>query len=75
LDLDRVGGRGGWLRATCPLWARWHDELGQRYTLGVEEELMLLEPRAWSLAQSSDEVLARLPASYRRTHSPRPTRR
>jgi carboxylate-amine ligase len=42
------------------LWARWNDELGQRYTLGVEEELMLLEPRSWSLAQSSDQVLDRL---------------
>jgi glutamate---cysteine ligase / carboxylate-amine ligase len=43
-----------------PLWARWNDELDQRYTLGVEEELMLLDPGDWSLAQSSDEVLARL---------------
>ena len=59
LDLDRVDQRGG-PRATWPLWARWNDELGQRYTLGVEEELMLLEPRAGSLAQSSDEVLVRL---------------
>jgi carboxylate-amine ligase len=59
LDLDRVDQRGG-PRATWPLWARWNDELGQRYTLGVEEELMLLEPRAGSLAQSSDQVLVRL---------------
>ena len=59
LDLDRVDHRGG-PRATWPLWARWNDELGQRYTLGVEEELMLLEPRAGSLAQSSDQVLVRL---------------
>jgi glutamate---cysteine ligase / carboxylate-amine ligase len=43
-----------------PLWARWNGELDQRYTLGVEEELMLLEPRRWSAAQSSDKVLARL---------------
>lgn len=59
LDLDRVNQRGG-PRPTWPLWARWNDELGQRYTLGVEEELMLLDPRAGSLAQSSDEVLVRL---------------
>ncbi len=45
----------------APLWARWNGELDQRYTLGVEEELMLLEPGSWSLAESSDEVLARLP--------------
>ena len=42
------------------MWARWNDELDQRYTLGVEEELMLLEPADWSLAQSSDAVLPRL---------------
>ncbi len=42
------------------LWARWNDELGQRYTLGVEEELMLLQRRDWSLAQASDEVLVGL---------------
>ena len=60
LDADRAGGHAGWRRAAHPLWARWNDELGQRYTLGVEEELMLLDPRACSLAQSSDEVLARL---------------
>jgi carboxylate-amine ligase len=43
-----------------PLWARWNDERDPRYTLGVEEELMLLEPDQWSLAQESDEVLAGL---------------
>jgi len=59
-DLDPVGGLGDWPRGACPLWARWNDELDQRYTLGVEEELMLLEPADWSLAQSGDDVLARL---------------
>jgi carboxylate-amine ligase len=48
-------------RPASPLWARWNGELDQRYTLGVEEELMLLTPGSWSLAESSDEVLARLP--------------
>jgi carboxylate-amine ligase len=43
-----------------PLWARWNGKLDQRYTLGVEEEVMLLEPEGWSLAQSSDQVLGRL---------------
>jgi glutamate---cysteine ligase / carboxylate-amine ligase len=42
------------------LWARWNGGVDQRYTLGVEEEVMLLEPSDWSLAQSSDEVLPRL---------------
>ncbi len=58
LELDRFDQCGE--RATWPLWARWNDELGQRYTLRVEEGLMLLEPLAGSLAQSSDEVLVRL---------------
>jgi glutamate---cysteine ligase / carboxylate-amine ligase len=42
------------------LWARWSRGVDRRFTLGAEEELMLLEPRDWSLAQSSDFVLARL---------------
>ena len=59
-DLDPVGGLGDYPRGGCPLWARWNGELDQRYTLGVEEEVMLLEPADWSLAQSGDDVLARL---------------
>jgi glutamate---cysteine ligase / carboxylate-amine ligase len=47
------------LRA-CPPWARWNGERERRYTLGVEEELMLLEPESGVLAQSSDRVLAAL---------------
>lgn len=74
LDLDRVNQRGG-PRPTWPLWARWNDELGQRYTLGVEEELMLLDPRAGSLAQSSDEVLVRLSGKLSAHTFPRRTRR
>lgn len=46
------------MEATHPLWARWNDDLGQRYTLGVEDELMLVGPDQRSLAHSSDEVLA-----------------
>ena len=59
-DLDPVGGLGDYPRGGWPLWARWNGELDQRYTLGVEEEVMLLEPADWSLAQSGDDVLARL---------------
>ena len=58
--LDLVVGDGDWPGGSCPWWARWSDGLDQRYTLGVEEEVMLLEPSDWSLAQSSDEVLRRL---------------
>jgi glutamate---cysteine ligase / carboxylate-amine ligase len=53
-----------------PLWARWNGELDQRYTLGVEEEVMLLDPARWSLAQSSDEVLASLSGELLRHTSP-----
>ena len=59
-DLDRLGVSGGRPHAAWPLWARWNDELGQRYTLGVEEEVMLLDPTDWSLAQSSDRLLEQL---------------
>jgi glutamate---cysteine ligase / carboxylate-amine ligase len=59
-DLDPLGGLGDCPRGGWPLWARWNGELDQRYTLGVEEEVMLLAPGDWSLAQSSDDVLSRL---------------
>jgi carboxylate-amine ligase len=50
----------GELGQTHPTWARWNAQLDRRYTLGVEEELMLVEPGSGSLAQSSDAVLPRL---------------
>jgi carboxylate-amine ligase len=56
-NADQVVGDGDHAQ---PLWARWNGDLGARYTLGVEEELMLLAPSDWSLAQSSDVVLAGL---------------
>jgi carboxylate-amine ligase len=56
--IDSIDRRPGRSRNAHPLWARWNDEIGERYTLGVEEEVMLLEPAHWSLAQSSDRVLA-----------------
>jgi glutamate---cysteine ligase / carboxylate-amine ligase len=73
-DCDPLGGLGDWPCADWPLWARWNDELDQRYTLGVEEELMLLEPEGWSLVQSSDDVLPRLseelsPHTFPETHA------
>jgi carboxylate-amine ligase len=57
--LEPVEGRDS-PAAAYPLWAHWNGGAGRRYTLGVEEEVMLLDPRSWSLAQSSDEVLAGL---------------
>ena len=45
-----------------PAWAVWaaRHALGA-YTLGVEEEVMLLDPRTWALAHRIDELLPRLP--------------
>ncbi len=68
--VDPIDRRGRATRRPFPLWARWNDELGQRYTLGVEEELMLLNPDHWSLAQCSDEVLERLSNELRAHASP-----
>jgi glutamate---cysteine ligase / carboxylate-amine ligase len=46
-----------------PAWAHWNDGASAPYTLGIEEELLLLSPADWSLAQCSDLVLERLPPS------------
>src|SRR3954447_14519436 len=35
------------------------------FTIGIADELMPLDPRDWSLAFSSDEVFAELPADLR----------
>jgi hypothetical protein len=47
--------RDGW-----PQWSRWNRGTGRPYTIGVEEELMLLDRADHSLAQSGESVLARL---------------
>jgi carboxylate-amine ligase len=47
---------------TAPAWATWappHD-LGA-YTIGIEEEVMLLDETSWALAHRIDSVLPRLP--------------
>jgi carboxylate-amine ligase len=48
-----------------PEWARWPgaDEVG--WTIGVEEEVMLLHPESWHLAQAIDEVLGALTPAQR----------
>jgi glutamate---cysteine ligase / carboxylate-amine ligase len=43
-----------------PSWARWSEGAGRYYTVGVEEEVMLLDPSDDSLSESSDGVLRRL---------------
>ncbi len=42
-----------------PDWAVW--QRSAPYTLGAEEEVMLLDPADWSLAQRADDVMAELP--------------
>jgi carboxylate-amine ligase len=57
---------GAPLNAAQPAWAQWSPSgPGTAFTLGVEEEVMLLTPGSWSLAGAIDEVLPRLPAEIR----------
>jgi len=49
-------------RAATP-WSKWRH--GNEYTLGVEEEVMLLDTRDWTLAPAIDDVLAALPDALR----------
>src|SRR5262249_16886650 len=44
-----------------PTWARWNETPAHRYTLGVEEEVMLVSASDHAFAHSSDAVLRRLP--------------
>lgn len=59
----------------APRWATWNESAAARaWTVGVEEEVMLLEPSDWSLAHRADELLPRFPTSLadrvgRETHS------
>jgi glutamate---cysteine ligase / carboxylate-amine ligase len=44
--------------SASPEWAEWNR--GSSYTVGAEEEVMLLNPHDWSLAQQVDRVLPAL---------------
>jgi len=73
----RTGARHPWAdraedpdRGTRLAWARWNGSLERRYTVGVEEELMLLHRPDNSLAHSSDAVLARISPDLQRHTSP-----
>ena len=62
------------MSARQPSWARWPGADETRWTIGVEEEVMLLHPGDWHLAQAIDEVLGTLSPEQRRhmsseTHS------
>ena len=46
---------------SLPAWSAWQsDSPSSAFTIGIEEEFMLLDPRDWSLAFRSDEVIAGL---------------
>jgi len=46
---------------SLPGWAEWSPAAGAApWTVGMEEEVMLLDPRDWSLASRIDDVLAAL---------------
>jgi carboxylate-amine ligase len=46
---------------TLPAWAEWHADAGLApWTVGIEEEVMLLDPVTWLPASRSEEVLAAL---------------
>ena len=51
------------MTATLPDWAHWRSAArpAASYTLGVEEEVMLLDPGNWALAARIDDVLPLLP--------------
>jgi glutamate---cysteine ligase / carboxylate-amine ligase len=51
-------------------WARWNDNEARWYTIGLEEEVMLLERANYSLAQRSDAVLQGLSRGLVRHTSP-----
>jgi carboxylate-amine ligase len=55
---DRQIGRIG----AVPAWAVWagEHEVGP-YSIGVEEEVMLVEPGSWELANRADDVLSAVP--------------
>src|SRR5918997_4497972 len=60
-----------WLAGQAlPTWAHWNGHPTRAYTLGVEDEVMLLDPSDWSMAQASDRVLAALPPELAARVSP-----
>jgi carboxylate-amine ligase len=47
-----------------PAWAEWNPAAADTpWTVGIEEEVMLLDPRDWALAFRIDDVLPALPAA------------
>ena len=50
-----------------PAWVRWSEAAGARpWTVGIEEEVMLLDDRTWSVANRCEDVLAAVPEEVAR---------
>ena len=49
--------------SALPAWARWRE--GPPYTVGAEEEVMLLDPGSWALAQQAGRVMEGLSPALR----------
>jgi carboxylate-amine ligase len=47
-----------------PQWAEW--KASRPYTVGLEEEVMFLDPRGWGLAHRGEDILGALPAPLAR---------
>jgi glutamate---cysteine ligase / carboxylate-amine ligase len=45
-----------------PVWAAWHEGGSAAWTVGVEEEVMLVFPETWLPASRCEDVLSALPA-------------
>jgi carboxylate-amine ligase len=45
---------------TLPEWARWRGDEATPWTVGIEEEVMLVDPATWALAPRIDDVLIAL---------------
>jgi carboxylate-amine ligase len=50
---------------TLPQWAEWQGDPSHPYTVGVEEEVMLLESHGWSLTHPVEPLLASLAPGLR----------
>src|SRR4051812_5228416 len=61
-----------WPRSDRPPadWACWRSDPTRLYTVGAEDEVMLVDPTDWSLAQASDRVLPALPEDFAAQVSP-----
>jgi glutamate---cysteine ligase / carboxylate-amine ligase len=55
---------------TTAHWSDWQPHPSRDYTLGVEEEVMLLNPHDWSLAQQIDRVIGSLPPTLAKQLTP-----